>query len=71
MHESADSVKAACPCGCGDRAPVAGSSVRLGVALLSAAPLFARPSLAAHPRAAAAILETTFVPAIDHVPLPV
>ncbi len=70
MHESSPSVSAACPCGCGERARMAGSSARLGVALPSAPPGFEPPSLAAHPPPPAALLESCFVPAIDHVPLP-
>ena len=71
MHESSPSLAAACPCGCAERAPMAGSSARLGVALPSAAPRCEPPSLAAHPPTAAPMLESSFVPAIDHVPLPV
>jgi hypothetical protein len=70
MHESSPSVSAACPCGCGERVPMAGSAARLGVALPSAPPIFEPPSLAAHPPIAAALLESCFAPAIDHVPLP-
>ncbi len=70
MHESSPSVSAACPCGCGERVPMAGSAARLGVALPSAPPILEPPSLAAHPPISAALLESCFVPAIDHVPLP-
>ena len=70
MHESSPSLAAACPCGCGERAPMAGSSARLGVALPSAAPRCEPPSLAAHPPTAAPRLEGSFVPVIDHVPRP-
>ena len=70
MHEGSPSLSAACPCGCGERAPMAGSQARLGVALPSAAPGLVTPSLPPHPPAATALLESSFVPAIDHVPLP-
>ena len=46
MHEASESVSPACPCGCGERAPIAGSSARLGVALPSTAPGFERISVA-------------------------
>lgn len=71
MHESAESVKAACPCGCDERAPLAGSSARLGVALPSSVPGFGRAIVAAQPLVADPLLRDSFVPAIDHVPLPV
>lgn len=70
MHESADSVKVACPCGCGERAPLAGSSARLGVALPSSAPGFSLVFVAARPPLAHPLLRDSFVSAIDHVPLP-
>jgi hypothetical protein len=70
MHESAASVTAACPCGCGERVPTAGSSARLGVALASAAPSWEPPSAAAPLVLAPALLEGCFSPPIDHVPLP-
>jgi hypothetical protein len=70
MHAGSATVTAACPCGCADRPPMAGSSARLGAALPSAPPRFEPPSLAAHAPPAALVLEGCFVPAIDHVPLP-
>jgi hypothetical protein len=70
MHESADSLKPACPCGCGDRAPLAGSSVRLGVALPSSAPGIELVLVPAQAPVAAPLALDSFVPAIDHVPLP-
>jgi len=70
MHASSASVSAACPCGCGERTPLGGSSARLGVALPSAAPSYEPPSVAVHAPSAALLLEGCFVPCIDHVPLP-
>lgn len=63
------SLSAACPCGC-ERAPLAASSARLGVALPSAAPalLLARASAPAA-RPVAHRVEV-FALGIEHVPLP-
>ena len=62
---------APCPCGCGERSPMAGSPARLGVALLPAPPRLERPVLiVAAPQLSPALFDC-FVPAIDHVPLPV
>jgi hypothetical protein len=70
MQESSASVTPACPCGCGERAPLAGASVRLGVALPSSAPACELVSVAVPAPLATSLLQDTFVPAIDHVPLP-
>ena len=70
MHESSPSVSAACPCGCGERVPMAGSAARLGVALPSSAPACDPVFVAARAPQATPLLQDSFVPAIDHVPLP-
>jgi hypothetical protein len=70
MHEAAASVSPACPCGCGERAPLAGSSARLGVALPSTAPAFEVAWVPAQAPATAPLAQDRFVPEIDHVPLP-
>ena len=70
MHASSATLTAACPCGCAERTPMAGSSARLGVALPSAAVDLEPPFLVVHTSLAALILEGSFVPPIDHVPLP-
>ena len=70
MHEASASVAPACPCGCGERAPVAGSSARLGVALPSTAPGFELILVRAQAPVAAPLAQDCFVPDIDHVPLP-
>ena len=64
MHASSASVTAACPCGCGERTPMAGSSARLGVALPSAAPgLAAAVRWRSHaPPAASRFSKARFVP---------
>jgi hypothetical protein len=70
MHEAAASVSPACPCGCGERAPLAGSSARLGVALPSTAPAFELAWVPAQAPATAPLAQDRFIPDIDHVPLP-
>ncbi|HEY8156614.1 MAG TPA: hypothetical protein VII72_20975 [Myxococcota bacterium] len=70
MHEPSLSVTAACPCGCGERAPVAGSSARLGVVLPSSPASFDAAFAAEQVPPADPILEGSFTPRIDHVPLP-
>ena len=61
---------APCPCGCEAHPPVAGSSARLGAALLSEAPQLAQ--LAAMQRVAIAVprIQSVFSAPIDHIPLP-
>ena len=68
-HEAAASVSPACPCGCGERAPLAGSSARLGVALPSTAPAFELVEVPAQAPAATPLAQDRFIPDIDHVPL--
>jgi hypothetical protein len=70
MHEATASVSPACPCGCGERAPLAGSSARLGVALPSTALGFELVWLPAQGPAAVPLAQGGFLPEIDHVPLP-
>lgn len=70
MHEPSVSVTAACPCGCGERTPVAGSSARLGVALPSAPAGFEGAFAAAQVSPADPAFQGSFAPRIDHVPLP-
>jgi len=70
MHESSASVTPVCPCGCGERVPAAGASARLGVALPSSARGFELVFAAAHSLLAAPLCEDSFIPPIDHVPLP-
>jgi hypothetical protein len=70
MHETTASVSPGCPCGCGERAPLAGSSARLGVALPSTAPGFELVLVPAQAPATAPLAQDCFVPDIDHVPLP-
>jgi hypothetical protein len=61
---------ASCPCGCDQRAPVAGASARLGAALPSLAPALPAPRGEDRVVAPAARFASAFVAAIDHVPLP-
>ena len=70
MHEASASVSPACPCGCGERAPLAGGSARLGVALPSSALGFELVFAPARAPVAAPRAQDSFVPDIDHVPLP-
>ena len=70
MQEASASVTPACPCGCGERAPLAGSSARLGVALPSTAAGFELVFVPALATAAALLAQDSFVPDIDHAPLP-
>jgi len=58
----------ACPCGC-ERAPLAGSSARLGVALPSSAPWVAMASAIAPRAPTDPIRIESFAPRIEHVPL--
>lgn len=70
-HEpaSATYLAAACPCGCEERAPIAGSSARLGVALPSGAPDLAPRLVAALAAFATPRFESAFAVPIEHVPL--
>jgi hypothetical protein len=61
---------ASCPCGCDQRAPVAGASARLGAALPSLAPALPAPRGEGRVVAPVARFTSLFVAAIDHVPLP-
>jgi hypothetical protein len=70
MHEADDFVTAPCPCGCGEHAPAAGSSARLGVALPSTPLLPLVLPVAGHAAPAAALAEEVIAAPIDHVPLP-
>jgi hypothetical protein len=69
MHASSASVTPVCPCGCGERAPVAGASARLGVALPASGPARELVLVAARAPLATSFLQDCFVPVIDHVPL--
>lgn len=69
MHASAESVQAPCPCGCGERAPAARASARLGAALPSAPPGLLAPFAAGGFEPAAARAGEPFAAPIDHVPL--
>ena len=58
-----------CPCGCEEHAPMAGASLRLGVALLVAAPDLAPRPLAKLAQLAAPRFERSFAIPIEHIPL--
>jgi hypothetical protein len=69
VQRGAAFLTAPCPCGCAEHLPIAGSSARLGVALLSVAPGLAPRLVASFAGFAAPVFEGSFTPAIDHIPL--
>jgi hypothetical protein len=68
---AASYLTAPCPCQCGEHAPIAGSSARIGVALPSTAPDLAPRLAATLDRFAPVRVAASFAIPIDHIPLPV